>query len=59
VHGKLAHQFAHSRRGTSKQPEKAFAIGMLTGREHAKAAAILADTVKSARKIANVQPFWR
>jgi hypothetical protein len=30
---------------------------MLTGREHAETAAILADTVKTARKIANAKPF--
>jgi triphosphatase len=58
VHCRLAHRFAHSRRDDPKQTEKAFAIGMLTGRERAKAAIVLADTVKAARKISDSKPFW-
>ena len=58
VHGRLAHRFAHSRRQASKQTEKAFAAGLLSGREHAEAAAILADALKAARKIADTKPFW-
>lgn len=59
VHGRLAHRFAHSRRRAAKQTEKAFAIGLLTGREHAEAAAILADALKAARKVSHAKPFWR
>ena len=58
VHCRLAHRFAHSRRGDPKQTEKAFAIGMLTGRERAEAALVLVDTVKAARKISDSKPFW-
>ena len=58
VHCRLAHRFAHSRRGDPKQTEKAFAIGILTGRERAEAALVLADTVKAARKISDSKPFW-
>ena len=59
VHCKLAHRLAHSKHAHPKQTEKAFAIGLLTGKERAEAAAILVDTVKVARNIANVKPFWR
>jgi triphosphatase len=58
VHGRMAHRFAHSRRRAPQRTEKAFAIGLLTGREHAEAAAILADALKAARKIADTKPFW-
>ena len=58
VHRRLAHRFAHSRHGDPKQTEKAFAIGMLTGRERAEAAVVLVDTVKAARKISDSKPFW-
>jgi hypothetical protein len=59
VHGRLAHRFAHARRRAARQTEKAFAIGLLTGREHAEAAAILADALKAARKVSDTKPFWR
>ena len=58
VHCRLAHRFAHSRSGVPNQTEKAFAIGLLTSREHAEAAAVLADAVKAARKISDTKPFW-
>jgi CHAD domain-containing protein len=57
VHCRLAHRFAH-KHGVPKQTEKAFAIGMLTGRERAEGAAILADTIKAACKISDSKPFW-
>ena len=57
VHCRLAHRFAHSRSGVPNQTEKAFAIGLLTSREHAEAAAVLADAVKAARKISDIKPF--
>jgi CHAD domain-containing protein len=58
VHCRLAHRFAHSKSGVPNQAEKAFAIGLLTGREHAEAAAILADAVKAARNLSDTKPFW-
>jgi triphosphatase len=58
VHGRLAHRFAQSRRRVPKQTEKAFAIGLLTGREHAETAVIFSDALKAARKISNIKPFW-
>ena len=59
VHDRLADRFAHSRRRAAKQTEKAFAIGLLTGREHAEAAVILGDALKAAGKISGTKPFWR
>jgi inorganic triphosphatase YgiF len=58
VHGRLAHRFAHPGRGAARQTEKAFAIGLLAGREHAEARAILADAIEAARKISDTKPFW-
>ena len=57
VHGRLVHRFAHARRRAARQTEKAFAIGLLTGREHAEAAVI--DALKAARKVSDTKPFWR
>src|SRR5262249_16923167 len=57
VHGNLPPQLPRSARGTPNQPKKAFAIGLLTAREGAEAAGILANTVKSARKISDIKPF--
>jgi inorganic triphosphatase YgiF len=34
VHGRLAHSFVHPRPGVAMQTQKAFAIGLLTGRKH-------------------------
>ena len=58
VHSRLAHRFARSKHGGPKQTEKAFAIGLLTGRERSEEAVIFADTVKAARNIADIKPFW-
>jgi CHAD domain-containing protein len=58
VHGRLAHRFAHPGRRAARQTEKAFAIGLLTGREHAEVRAILADAIKAARRISDAKPFW-
>jgi inorganic triphosphatase YgiF len=59
VHGKLAHRFAHRSRRAARQTEKAFAIGLLAGREHAEVRAILVDAIKAARRISDAKPFWR
>ena len=58
VHSRLAHRFARSKHRVPKQTEKAFAIGLLTGRERAEEATIFADTVKAARKISDIKSFW-
>jgi triphosphatase len=58
VHGKLAHRFVHPRPKVAKQTQKAFAIGLLTGRERAEAAVILAGARKAARKVSAAKPFW-
>jgi CHAD domain-containing protein len=59
IHDRLARRFTHAKPGAAKQAQKAFAIGLLTGREHAEAEAILADATKAARRVAAVKPFWR
>jgi triphosphatase len=58
VHDRLAHRFTHTGSGGAKQTQKAFAIGLLTGREHAQAASLLADARKAARKVSHTKPFW-
>lgn len=58
VHDRLAHRLTRARRGVAKQPQKAFAIGLLTGREHAEAAALLDGARKAARKVSGAKPFW-
>jgi inorganic triphosphatase YgiF len=58
VHDRLAHRLARTRPALTKQPEKAFAAGLLTGKEHARAAAILGDALKAASKLRKLTPFW-
>jgi triphosphatase len=58
VHDKLAQHFAQPKPGATKKTEKAFAIGLLTGKEHAEAAALLSAAIKAGRKVTKTQPFW-
>ncbi len=51
----LARKFAHPRRRSSKAPQKAFAAGLLTGREQSRAAACIAAAVAAAERLADAR----
>lgn len=58
VHEKLASRYAHAKAPAKKRPEKAFAIGILTGREQGEARAHVATAAAAGRKLARARPFW-
>jgi inorganic triphosphatase YgiF len=58
VHGGLARDFAHPRRHDRRRAEKAFAMGLLSGREEAAKDDLIAKAVKSGRKLRRLSPFW-
>jgi triphosphatase len=51
----VARKFAHPRRRSSKAPQKAFAAGLLTGREQSRAAACIAAAVAAAERLADAR----
>jgi inorganic triphosphatase YgiF len=59
VHEKLARQFAHPRKRSSKRPQKAFAMGVLTGREQSRARACIAAAGKAGGNLSDADRFWR
>jgi triphosphatase len=58
VHDQMARGFAKPKRGAKKKAQKAFAIGLLAGKEHAEAKTLLAAAVKAGRQVAGLKPFW-
>jgi inorganic triphosphatase YgiF len=58
IHGKIARDFAHPRGRKSRQPQKAFAMGLLSGREQAAKAALVAQALKGGKKLSRLSPFW-
>jgi triphosphatase len=51
----LARKFAHPPRRSRKAPQKAFAAGVLTGREQSRAAACIAAAVAAAESLAEAR----
>ena len=59
VHERLAEEYARSGKRGSKRPAKAFAMGMLTGREQLEARSCLADAIKAGTSLSQAPRFWR
>ena len=59
VHEKLATQFAHPTKRSIKLPQKAFAIGLLTGREKREARACMRAAMKAGANLSGVGSFLR
>jgi triphosphatase len=59
VHEKLAKQFARPAKPSKKLPEKAFAMGLLTGREKHEARACIAAAMKAGRNLSGARLFLR
>jgi inorganic triphosphatase YgiF len=59
VHEKLAGQLIRSPRRGGKRPEKAFAMGVLTGREQRQAQACISAALKAGRSFSKAPRFWR
>jgi triphosphatase len=58
VRRRLARTYAHPRPRSRKAPQKAFAAGLLTGREQSRAAACIAAAVAAAEGLAEAEAFW-
>jgi inorganic triphosphatase YgiF len=58
VHQTLARRYAHPGPGAKKRSQKAFAIGVLAGREQKSERACLASARAAARQLAGTRPYW-
>jgi inorganic triphosphatase YgiF len=59
VHQKLARQYVHTGARLKQRPQKAFAAGMLTGREQFRARAHIESARAAGKRLARAKPFWR
>ena len=58
VHADRAHEVANPRRRAAGQPQAAYAMGLLTGREQADQKQAVAQAIKAGRKLAAMPAFW-
>jgi triphosphatase len=58
VHQRVARQYARANSRSGKRPQKAFAAGVLTGREQASTRACLAAAAKAGRGLAKAERHW-
>lgn len=58
VHRRLAATYAHPPRARRGEPPKAFAMGVVTGRQGAKTRACLSAADKAGKKLSRRTPFW-
>ena len=58
VHAARARQIANPRRRAPGQPQEAYAMGLLTGREQADQKRVVAKAMKAGRKLAATPAFW-
>jgi inorganic triphosphatase YgiF len=59
VHQRLARNYAQAGSRSKKQPQKAFAIGVLSGREQSGARNWMAAAIKAGKAPAKSDRFWR
>ena len=58
VHANRAHHLAHPHRRADQQPEKAYAMGFLTGLENAQAPALERAAEQAGKKLTRAHRFW-
>lgn len=58
VHQKFVRQYARAKSRSSKRPQKAFAAGVLTGREQASTRTCLAAAIKAGKGLAKAERHW-
>jgi inorganic triphosphatase YgiF len=58
VHDRFAGDMVRLGRCTRKELQKAYAMGLLSGSEHEKAAACVAAVKMTGKKLADAKPFW-
>ncbi|HEY1502887.1 MAG TPA: CHAD domain-containing protein [Stellaceae bacterium] len=58
AHDAIAGDFLHPRYRATKKPQKAFALGLISGEDHAHAAALIHAATKAGKQLAKTKPFW-
>lgn len=58
THKQMAGAFVRSRRHAPKGPQKAFAMGLISGKDHARARALIAAACDAGKKLSGLKPFW-
>jgi CHAD domain-containing protein len=58
VHGRRGHRLASPRNRGRQQPQKAYAMGLLTGQEQGKHRRFITQAMQAGRRIADARPFW-
>lgn len=58
VHDQMAQDFARPTPRGRKKTQKAFAFGLLTGKEHAEAKALVSTARKAGQRVSEAKPFW-
>jgi triphosphatase len=59
VHERLARQYIDAGPAARRRPQKAYAAGMLTGREQSAAHACTAAAIRATKRLARARAFWR
>lgn len=59
THDRFADRMVQLGRCTTKDLQKAYAMGLLCGSEHKLAGACISEVTKTARKFADAKPYWR
>ena len=58
VHDKMAGDFVRAKQRTQKKPQKAFALGLISGKDQAHVAALTRRTTKAGKDLIATKPFW-
>jgi inorganic triphosphatase YgiF len=58
VHNKMAGDFMRTKRRARKKPQKAFALGLISGEDHAHAAGLMHAATKAGKRLTATKPFW-
>ena len=59
VHERLARQYIHPSKQVRNKPEKAYAMGFLSGGEKNISRVCLTSAANAGAKLSQLQPFWR
>lgn len=58
THDTIVGDFLRARRHTAKKPQKAFALGLISGEDHAHVAGLLHAARKAGKHLRATAPFW-
>ena len=58
AHDAIAGDFLRAQHRTAKKPQKAFALGLISGEDHAHASALMRTASKAGKHLTATKPFW-